>query len=70
MKKQILYQCEYCGTQFNDDKKALECEKLHHAAIEIRNASYHKAQSIRDGYPDVLTVKFDNGEVERYKHIS
>ncbi|MBO5070505.1 MAG: hypothetical protein J6C37_09105 [Roseburia sp.] len=70
MKKQILYQCEYCGTQFNDEKKALECEGFHHTAKEIKNASYHRAMSIRDGYPDVLMVKFENGEVERYKRIS
>ena len=67
MKEQKLYLCEYCGTQFKDKEKALECEEYHHVAMEIKSASYHKATSVRDGYPDIIMVKFNDGNVERYK---
>lgn len=67
MKEQTLYLCEFCGTQFKEKKTALECESFHHRAKEITGMSYHRATSVRDGYPDVLMVKFDNGETERYK---
>lgn len=67
MKEQKLYVCEYCNTQFKEKEEALKCEKFHHTAKAIKSASYHRAVSIPDGYPDILMVEFDNGKVERYK---
>lgn len=38
MKKQILYMCEYCGTQYKEEKKCKECEKNHQTEIlQIKN---------------------------------
>lgn len=67
MKEQKLYMCEYCNTQFKDKEEAIKCEKFHHVAMEIKSASYHRALSTRDGYPDILMVKFEDGNIERYK---
>lgn len=67
MKEQKLYVCEYCNTQFKEKTDAITCENFHHTPKEIAGASYHRAVSIPDGYPDIVMVKFDNGNIERYR---
>lgn len=67
MKELKLYQCEFCGTKYNSKDKAMKCEKLHHKATGFIDSRYHAAECDNDGYPDLLEVKFDNGEVRRYR---
>ena len=63
MKEQKLYLCEYCGTQYKDKKKAVECEERHKLAKEVKNASYHAGCD----FPDRVEVEFTDGTRCWYK---
>lgn len=67
MKKQILYMCEFCKTQFKNEKDALNCEKNHHTPKIMRQPQYHQALCSNDGYPDRIEVVFDDGKPIWYK---
>lgn len=67
MKEQKLYVCEFCGTQYKEKQKALDCEKNHHTPKSMRQPQYHAAMRSQDGYPDRIEVVFDDGKVLWYK---
>ena len=57
MKEQKLYVCEFCGTQYKEKSKALECEKNHHTPKTMRQPQYHVAKCSQDGYPDRIEIQ-------------
>ena len=59
MKEQKLYVCEFCGTQYKEKSKALECEKNHHTPKTMRQPQYHAAKCSQDGYPDRIEIVFE-----------
>lgn len=63
MRKQELWVCEFCGTQYKDKEKAGACEKNHRVAMKIKNESHHAGGD----YPDRVEVVFDNGKSVWYK---
>lgn len=67
MKEQKLYICEFCGTQYKEKQKALDCEKNHHIPKSMSQSQYHATKCSQDGYPDKIKVVFDNGEALWYK---
>ena len=66
MKELKMYQCEVCGTQFADKKKAEECEHKHRKVIKMISAKYRPYTSAKDGIPDNIIVEFDDGKKIRY----
>lgn len=66
MKELKMYQCEVCGTQFADKKKAEECEHKHRKVIKMISAKYRPYTSAKDGIPDNIIVEFDDGNKIRY----
>ena len=67
MKEHVLYQCDYCGTQYSIKVCALACEKNHKAAASIKSAHYLSKQIDSTGYPDEITVVFADGSERLYK---
>lgn len=61
MKKQILYQCEYCGTQYTDAKDAEKCEKNHATPEKIVETRYTPISYDASGEPTMILVKLSNG---------
>lgn len=66
MKKIEHYVCEFCGTEYNDKKKAEECEKGHHKPVKISDCSYSSCRSDGTGTPLRVFIELDNGSVYRY----
>ena len=67
MKEQKLYVCEFCGTQYKEKSKALECEKNHHVPKTMRQPQYHVVKCSQDGYPDRIEIVFEDGKTIWYK---
>ncbi len=63
----IKYTCKYCGYMFDTEKDAEYCENLH-AHVEGFDLSriYYKHNYL---YPDIIYVKFDNGEIVEYREV-
>ena len=66
MKEITLYKCELCNTQYASKKMAEECEKAHKKVNKVIAIKYRPYTSSKDGFPDWLTVEFDNGHSTRY----
>lgn len=67
MKETTLYQCEICGTQYASERAAIECEQSHRTIKEVVAQKYRSFKSNPDGYPDVISVTFDNDKKVTYK---
>lgn len=57
-----LYQCEICGTQYASSEAAQNCEKSHKTIESIESAKYRSLKSNPDGYPDKITVVFNDNK--------
>ncbi len=62
MKEVKYYICEICGTEYNEKKKCMDCEKGHIKPVSIYGARY-----FHNGYPVVINVEMSNGEIITYK---
>lgn len=67
MREQKYYVCDFCHTQYQDEKNALKCENNHHTPKQIKKSKYHAASCEQDGYPDRIEVVFENGVTVWYK---
>ena len=67
MKKHVLYECDYCGTQYSIKVCALDCENNHKAAASIKSAHYLGKKIDSTGYPNEITVVFADGSERLYK---
>lgn len=54
MKELKLYQCEICKTQYNEKRKAVECEKSHLPYIAVMNSRYKP----NGKYPETVRITF------------
>lgn len=66
MKKTALWKCDICGTEYRDKKKCEKCETGHKKngkIVKMRHLPYTSDQS---GYPDKITVKFEDGVEKMY----
>lgn len=62
MKDVTLWKCDICGTEYRDKKKCEQCETEHKKKgkiVKMRHLPYTSDQS---GYPDKITVKFEDWE--------
>lgn len=63
MKKKITYVCELCGTPYETEQSALECEQDHFRSKCIVRELYER----RGKYPMEIGVAFANGVIRQYK---
>ena len=61
MKELKLYQCEICFTQYSSERAAIDCEQSHRKIVKVKESKYRSQKSNLRGYPDRITVEFDNG---------
>ena len=58
-KKEILYVCETCGTKYQLESKAKECERSHRKLVEIKEAVYDSRDRKKE-FPAMINVKFES----------
>lgn len=66
MKDVTLWKCDICRTEYRDKKKCEKCETGHKKngkIVKMRHLPYTSDQS---GYPDKITVKFEDGVEKMY----
>lgn len=61
------YKCEICGTVYNSERVALECESNHKTIVSFDPMKYKPYKSDPDGYPDQIKVTFNNHSTLIYK---
>ena len=64
--RRYLWKCDICGTEYRDKKKCEKCETGHKKngkIVKMRHLPYTSDQS---GYPDKITVKFEDGVEKMY----
>lgn len=61
MKKVELYKCELCNTSYKSEDMANKCEQSHKIAKSIVDAEYRSFNSNPKGYPDKITICFNDG---------
>lgn len=66
MKDVTLWKCDICGAEYRDKKKCEKFETGHKKngkIVKMRHLPYTSDQS---GYPDKITVKFEDGVEKMY----
>ena len=63
MKKQTLYVCDFCGTQYKEKAKAEDCEKNHTSPVEVKTSTYRAGLK----YPTKIDVKMSDGTIATYR---
>lgn len=69
MKTINQYQCECCGTLYQDASTCKACEKQHRTPVKILKAG-HRAMGVCAGYPVHVQIEFDDGKVVTYERKS
>ena len=67
MKKLEFYQCEICGTQYNSENKASECEKRHITNFKITNMVFKPISMEASGLPIKIELTAPNGKKIIYR---
>lgn len=63
MPKEIKgFKCEFCGTIYESEDKAIVCENTHAEMVEVVT----KYKQLHE-YPDEITVRFDTTKIIHYK---
>lgn len=66
MKELKLYQCEICETQYASKIIAEDCEKSHKVPKKISGCRYLSQKQNESGYPQKISVIFDDGKTVDY----
>lgn len=67
MKEISLWKCEICGTEYKEKAACKKCEEGHKTNGKIVGMRHLPYSSDQSGYPDRITVKFENGVEKVYK---
>ena len=67
MKELKQYQCEHCKTVYSEKRKAEQCEKNHKVKVKVVKMVHRPVSDDASGYPLYVMVKFDDGQVVKYK---
>lgn len=67
MKKLEQYQCEVCGTVYNNRAAADLCEKNHKTVTGIVGTRHQPRGVNMKGYPLSIDVKMSDGTIITYK---
>lgn len=63
MKEITQYQCETCGTIYNNEDTCAECENFHIAVESVAQYKYNpKEMGPESRYPYAVVIKMDNGQ--------
>jgi len=65
MKTHTQYICEYCNEHYSTAEKATLCETYHRVVV-VFNPVYYYDFGEDEGYPQEITVVFDDGETKTY----
>lgn len=69
MKEVIHFICEICGTEYSDKARAKRCEMSHRHPAGINTSEWRSIADDATGYPQYVTVSFDNGKIVKYKKL-
>lgn len=67
-----IWMCEKCGTTYETEKEATECEAYHYNIAEIKEVIYPRRDLNNSQFPEEITVKLEKGEystVATYRFI-
>ncbi len=68
MKKQTLYVCEYCNTQYAKQEDALTCEKTHNGKFNIASMKFIPYKQDSSGFPvRIVLINEKSGKTVEYK---
>ncbi len=67
MKQELIYRCEICNTVYNNKEICEKCEESHRVPIGIKSRRYQPITNNATGYPDKITVVFDDDAEIIYK---
>ena len=69
MKTFSLYQCEFCGRQYNNRMTCEAGEKNHRKPIAVEPWKYVAIGDDKTGLPVVVKVTMDDGGIAAYKRV-
>lgn len=69
MKQEISYKCKRCSTAFSCKDIFKQCKKSRRVSKEIKSCRYYPIMCNQAGYPDRITVVFDDGETVTYYNM-
>ena len=64
-----LYQCEFCGTQFNQAFLCKNCEERHRKPIGVEAMKYVAYGDDKTGMPVTVKVTMHDGTSATYKRV-
>lgn len=67
MKAIKMYKCEHCGTMYNSEQKATECEKNHETCRKIVRENHKPIGVIPHGYPVSIHVEMSDGVILEFQ---
>lgn len=68
MKKKVLYTCDVCHADYDDEELAKACENSHAKNLEIVDYRYN-ALTAYNRFPTYIVVKADDGEKRVYRRV-
>lgn len=66
MKEISLWKCEVCGTEYKEKAACKKCEERHKKGGKIVKMRYLPYTSDQSGYPNKITVEFEDGVKKIY----
>ena len=67
MKEKILYECEFCHTQYAAKIDATSCESNHKHVMSVDKEHFLAEKVDSSGYPIDVILLMDNGQKIKYK---
>lgn len=64
-----LYQCEFCGTQYNQAFLCKNCEEKHRKPIGVEAGKYVAVANDTTGAPVTVKVTMHDGSILTYKRV-
>ena len=67
MKEKMVYQCEFCHTEFNNKKDCQECEAFHTLYVKVSEKHYHCYKADQNSFPHSIILTDKNGTRCKYR---
>ena len=62
-----IFKCDVCGTRYQSEKRAKECEENHITKMKIVTCLHWKKESCEDGFPAEIIVESEDGREHTYR---
>ena len=69
MKTFSLYQCEFCGKQYNNEETCKACEDNHKKPVAVEAKRYVCKINDQTGFPLTVEVYMDDGSSATYRRL-